>query len=203
MGDTNGTRVPQIFVPLVRPHLKETPSQSEAAAFLKSYERYVQEAAHLRRNNEGDGTETADPLSFCIEPTLLEFLVEYEMGEIEVDDEGVATDASLLRWLQEIRGADDGRRLEDVMRGIRWPTVVAGQTLQHQTMVFMRTCHTALVVETGALNRFGDKAIISKLVPKLPRMLREETTDFLNIVVLGMARYIAIYRNILKYYQKI
>lgn len=59
--------VPRIFVPLVRPLLEETPSQSEAAAFLKSYERYVLEAEHLRRNNEGEGSQGADPLSFCID----------------------------------------------------------------------------------------------------------------------------------------
>lgn len=142
MTDSNSSSVPQIFVPLVRPRLEETPSQAEAATFLRSYERYVEEAAHLRRNGEGNGRE-ADPISFCIDANLLEFLVEYEVQGIEIED-GVATEASLLAWLKGIRGTEDGRTLAEVMRGIRWPAAVVGQTLPHQTMIFMKLCHVAL-----------------------------------------------------------
>ena len=157
MADTNTIREQgmRLFVPITRPFLAELPDQVAAGEFLKKYKRYTQEVSHQRRNGEANADEVAEPVQVCIEPELLEFLVLYEDG-IEADEWGGVSDEILLRWLKALHGKEDRRTLAQVIMQVRWPVVVVDQTLSHQTMSFMRSCHEKLVVDSDALERFGD-----------------------------------------------
>ena len=99
---------------------------------------------------------------------------------IDEDEDGRIPDDALMKWLKGIQGEQDRRTLNQVMNTIRWP-VASNQTLAHQSLIFMRSCHKILVVDSDALERFGDKKVIKALWPKLPRALKAQTRDHFEL----------------------
>ena len=168
-----------IFTPLVRPWLDAVPDVKRARTFLREYKQYVAEVKH--RKDRGEGTSIAEPIEFCLDPDLVEYLLEFEATVISRDASGKIKDSMLEAWLTACAGQRDERALEDILRPLRW-WHAGSPFVEMQAQHFLMAAHR-LVKDNDIVTNYGAKSLVKELGGKLPLRLAEAMRYELSLEV--------------------